>query len=489
MRNIDEVLSILQENFDELSDEDQVAVLQKLILKCSLPQLKTLYLTLQPLIAVDFSHYLPQELISKIFGYLSAEDLSNVACCSKQWRDIANCDVLWHRLCENKGWLHYGTDHDLSSERPFSPSESSSVISSPTFVEENLIHFPSVLSQTCRWKETYIRASHLDKNWETGCYKVAPRLRGHKGKVTCLDSDGQVIVSGSMDSTVRVWDIFTGTCLHILEGHTDSVTCLQLLGSEIITGCADSVIRVYNVSSARCLKKLTGHEEGILRLKCQGGYLVTSAGDKTLRVWSWPSGKCQHTLRGHLDDIETFSLHNGLALSTSWDATCKVWDLAKGICMQTLKGHSEVVFCCQFDMVKAVTGGGDSLVKIWSLTSGTCTHTLEGHKDDVYCLQYDDDVIASGSADSSVRLWNHSGECLREMLEHIGVVRCLSLSNGRLVSGGDRKKIVVWDGKTGDLLNVVHRNPNLLHLMWVSDTKLITASPESPGVITLLSYW
>ena len=43
--------------------------------------------------------------------------------------------------------------------------------------------------------------------------------------------------------------------------------------------------------------------------------------------------------------------------------------------------------------------------------------------------------------------------------------------------------------QTGKLLNVVHRNPSLLHVMWISDTRLITASPESPGVITILNYW
>lgn len=43
--------------------------------------------------------------------------------------------------------------------------------------------------------------------------------------------------------------------------------------------------------------------------------------------------------------------------------------------------------------------------------------------------------------------------------------------------------------QTGQLLNVVHRNPDLLHLMWVNETKIITASPSSPGNLTVISYW
>ncbi len=39
------------------------------------------------------------------------------------------------------------------------------------------------------------------------------------------------------------------------------------------------------------------------------------------------------------------------------------------------------------------------------------------------------------------------GERLNMMQEHIGVVRCLTLHGNKLITGGDRKKIVVWDAK------------------------------------------
>jgi F-box/WD-40 domain protein 7 len=106
-----------------------------------------------------------------------------------------------------------------------------------------------------------------------------------------------------------------------------------------------------------------------------------------------------------------------------------------------------------------------------------------------YCLQYDLSVIASGSADSTVRVWNHQGVCLHVLSEHIGIVRCLHLNGSRMITGGDQKKIVVWNTQSGELCNVVHRQPTLLHVMWVDDTRLITASPDSPGTVTVISYW
>ncbi|XP_033106651.1 F-box/WD repeat-containing protein 11-like [Anneissia japonica] len=187
--------------------------------------------------------------------------------------------------------------------------------------------------------------------------------------------------------------------------------------------------------------------------------------------------------------MEFLDLRGDLLTTASWDKTLKLWDVSIGQCLQTFIGHLEVVYCSQFDDKKVVTGSGDGDLRIWDISSGDCMHVLSGHEADVYCLQFNEDVIVSGSADSTLRLWNHEGACLNILKEHVGVVRCLAIRGSHIISGGDRKKIVVWDTKTGELLNVVHRNPTLLHLMWVSDTKLITASPESPGTITTISYW
>ena len=38
-----------------------------------------------------------------------------------------------------------------------------------------------------------------------------------------------------------------------------------------------------------------------------------------------------------------------------------------------------------------------------------------------------------------------TGFCLHVLEEHIGIVRCLQLFESRLVTGGDQKKLVVWD--------------------------------------------
>ncbi|KAF5342770.1 hypothetical protein D9758_017027 [Tetrapyrgos nigripes] len=59
-------------------------------------------------------------------------------------------------------------------------------------------------------------------------------LTGHRFPIYSLAFDGVRIVSGSLDTTVRVWDVLTGTCISILSNHTSLVCQVQLSpGSEM----------------------------------------------------------------------------------------------------------------------------------------------------------------------------------------------------------------------------------------------------------------
>lgn len=186
-------------------------------------QLKEIYNELCSLLSIDFVSTLPQELVERIFSYLSADDLFGIACCNKSWREFSNTDVLWQPLCALKSWHNFNTDEQLFSKDQFSFSPTG--LTSPRYNKPNLSDLAS-LSPTCRWKEIYCRACHLTQNWTLGRYTVLPLLRGHQERVDCLDCDGKRLVSGSSDKTARVWDLFTARCLQVLDNHTDAVTCV-----------------------------------------------------------------------------------------------------------------------------------------------------------------------------------------------------------------------------------------------------------------------
>ena len=57
-------------------------------------------------------------------------------------------------------------------------------------------------------------------------------LVGHTGGVWSSQMQGNVIVSGSTDRTLKVWNAESGQCLHTLYGHTSTVRCMHLHGNK-----------------------------------------------------------------------------------------------------------------------------------------------------------------------------------------------------------------------------------------------------------------
>ena len=71
--------------------------------------------------------------------------------------------------------------------------------------------------------------------------------------ITCMyQSDSRMILSGSTDMTLRVWDARTGLCQQILEGHSAAVTCCDWSVADggarwVLSGSDDSTLRVWCV--------------------------------------------------------------------------------------------------------------------------------------------------------------------------------------------------------------------------------------------------
>ncbi|PSO77343.1 MAG: hypothetical protein BRC40_02010, partial [Cyanobacteria bacterium QH_8_48_120] len=76
-------------------------------------------------------------------------------------------------------------------------------------------------------------------------------IKGHSGWVNsvAMSSDGQTIVSGSDDHTIKVWNLDTGELLHTLEGHSDSVNSVAISpnGRTIVSGSKDETVKVWQV--------------------------------------------------------------------------------------------------------------------------------------------------------------------------------------------------------------------------------------------------
>lgn len=74
-------------------------------------------------------------------------------------------------------------------------------------------------------------------------------LRGHTHYVFCVNFNPQsnLIVSGSFDETVRIWDVRKGKCLKTLPAHSDPVSAVDFNrdGTLIVSGSYDGLMYIY----------------------------------------------------------------------------------------------------------------------------------------------------------------------------------------------------------------------------------------------------
>ncbi|HIK27403.1 MAG: WD40 repeat domain-containing serine/threonine-protein kinase [Oscillatoriaceae bacterium SKW80] len=255
------------------------------------------------------------------------------------------------------------------------------------------------------------------KVWHLVSGKCIHTFKGHLGWVhsVALAPDSQVIVSGSDDNTIKIWSLNSGQLLRTLKGHSDWVKSVALApdGETIVSGSYDGTIKVWSLNSGQLLRTLNGHCGRIncIAIAPNGQILVSGAEDKTLNIWNLKSGERLRTLKGHSDSIVSIAIAtNGKTLvSASYDNTLKVWNLQTGEVTSTLKRHSHWINCVAIasDSRTAISASADKTLKVWNLDTGRCLRSLKGHSNSVFsvAISPDDLTVVSGGYDGTLKVW------------------------------------------------------------------------------------
>ncbi|KAK5133378.1 hypothetical protein LTR08_007812 [Meristemomyces frigidus] len=234
-----------------------------------------------------------------------------------------------------------------------------------------------------------------------------PKLvNGHTDFVKCLLattlSGHPILLSGSADAQIIVWDLATGKPLHKLKGHTKAVQDLAIdplslpEGSAepaesfvLFTASSDREIRQWHISLASAYevsesldKPILAHETSVYRLRFDSdGDLWTASADKTakhlVRSRDWEAD----TVLQHPDFVRdvVFAEQAGLVVTACRDEEVRVWDASSGDLVCVYSGHFEEVTGL------VLVGGGkrvvsvsiDCTVRQWSLEKGEMARYIE----------------------------------------------------------------------------------------------------------------
>jgi F-box/WD-40 domain protein MET30 len=559
-----EAISHIWSLFSAAPADQRTLILKGLVSTCCMPQLSFLHNVTKPLLRIDFVSILPKEVALSILTHLDATSLCHAAQVSQRWKKLADDDSLWHRMCEQHidkkctkcGWglplLDKTRSRSTAAAIIKKRRSSSSVSSSPlqlacgpssttatisddsnkrqkvaaTVEPISTSSYPTATSTTNvtpirrPWKDVYSERLIVERNWRSNTQSVIT-LQGHTDGVMCVQFCEilKLVMTGSFDKSIRVWDLTTGKHLRTLTGHSRCVRALQFDDAKLVTGAMDNTLKIWNYHTGQCIRTLEGHTGGVLSLDFVDSRLMASGStDNTIRVWNFEAGECC-TLLGHTEWVNSVKIcHEGTMLvSSSDDATIRLWDLTSRTCTRVYRGHVgqvQVAIPSLFgfthrlntsvveqqkvavDNRTAVTTQQSSLQQqrpgcsssdnnknnminnatspnnVQPFSSTTNPATEEHHLSD-------SPIIMSSSLDNTIKIWDlNTGKCLRTLFGHVQGIWGLAFDKLRIVSGSHDKTLRVWDTESGKCLYALEGHNGPVTAVALSDTRIVSAADD-----------
>ena len=174
-------------------------------------------------------------------------------------------------------------------------------------------------------------------------------LKGHDGWVTAIATppeNSDVLISGSRDKSIIIWDLTKedaanyGVPRRSLTGHSHFVSDVVISsdGQFVLSGSWDSTLRLWDINAGVCHRRFVGHKKDVLSVafSADNRQIVSGSRDKTIKLWN-TLGVCKYTIEenGHSEWTSCVrftpnmtsgaeSFNKPLIVSAGWDKLVKV---------------------------------------------------------------------------------------------------------------------------------------------------------------------
>jgi WD40 repeat protein len=303
------------------------------------------------------------------------------------------------------------------------------------------------------------------------------RRYGHAGGVLCMVSLGHhLLATGSDDQMIRIWDMSAIYKRCVVHGHEGAIHGLDVLvepnissGSDdpaciaLVSGSADTTVRLWRVvvnvdqtnrknHPVACTQSLVlrGHTNGVMGVAgMQHNMIGSCSWDQTVRIWqisdNLRAGVCLHVLVHPCgltamawNGWDGWNIWNGMNIPNGSDVSIGT-DVSIGMDVPNVSTRSSG---------RLVVGGFDGTFWVWGMgVVARSVARLRGHSLCVSSIVFmANHIIVTGSYDSHIRLWDNRYECIWILEGHRGyVLGLVVLDDQRVVSCSADTTLRIWD--------------------------------------------
>ena len=152
--------------------------------------------------------------------------------------------------------------------------------------------------------------NHLENDYSNFLFQT---FSGHENEVNAIkwDPSGELLASCSDDKTLKVWSLNSDSHIHNLRAHQSEIYTIKWSpsgpgssnpNSNLLLASAsfDSTVRLWEVERGTCLHSLTKHDEPVYSVSFSpdGKLIASGSFDRWIHIWSTTSGELVHSYRG-----------------------------------------------------------------------------------------------------------------------------------------------------------------------------------------------
>lgn len=241
----------------------------------------------------------------------------------------------------------------------------------------------------------FIMVSCLDKIYAIDSQKlnVFKVLEGHTKEITCLKSTSfsRRLLSGSLDKTIKLWNLQTGTIEMSLDTGLE-ILALELSPDDltIISSLSDITIRLWDCETGDQISRTRIYKNPmtIMSLSSDGGMLLCT-GEKCSGVKRifLRRIKSKVILQHHKQTVTNLAISpdNTMLAASSNDLSISLWDLDKMKLLHVFQGYTKKIDIIAFtpNSKHLVSGGDHHSLKIWTLHDKNFEDAFTLHSDSI----------------------------------------------------------------------------------------------------------